>query len=88
MAGQHVVMEGRVGPEIAGDGSDMELRLTRDGAGVVQELHGRFFEQNYRGAVFSAGMGMTSISNATYTTGTLTNASPRSRASTTRPRRR
>jgi hypothetical protein len=36
---------------------------------VVQELHGRFYETNRVGALFSGGMGLTSISNATFTVG-------------------
>lgn len=68
-----VQVTGQVGPQVAGDGSAVALRQERSGAAVVQELHGRFYEPNYRGALYSAGMGMTSISNATYTSATLGN---------------
>lgn len=67
MAGQHVVAEGRVGPASAADGGDIEIRLTRDGAQTTSDLHGRFYETNYRSALFSGGMGLTAINNATYT---------------------
>jgi hypothetical protein len=60
---------GQVGPQVAGDGSSVPLRQDRSGAAVVQELHGRFYEQNFRSALFSAGMSITSISNATFTVG-------------------
>lgn len=60
---------GQVGPQVAGDGSSVPLRQDRSGATVVQELHGRFYEQNFRSALFSAGMSITSISNATFTVG-------------------
>src|SRR5437867_2066326 len=69
-----VTIRGQVGPATLGDGAEHEVRIGKTAEIVVQELHGRFFEQNYRGNVYSAGMGMTSISNATYTVGTLTNA--------------
>jgi hypothetical protein len=68
-----VEVTGQVGPAVGTDGADLPLRLGKSAEQVFQELHGRFFEQNYRGNLFSAGMGMTSISNATYTTGTLGN---------------
>lgn len=38
---------------------------------MVSELHGRFYEQTYRGNVYRSGMGITSINNATFTTATL-----------------
>jgi hypothetical protein len=62
---------GRVGPDVLADGALAKMRLGRAAEQVVQELHGRFFETNYRAAVFSGGMGLTSISNVTFTTGTL-----------------
>lgn len=64
-----VVIEGQVGPELLSDGAAAPFRQDRSGAAVVQELHGRFYESNYRAAVFSDGMGLTSISNATFTVG-------------------
>ena len=68
-----VEAQGQVGPQTLGDGSIGTLRQGRSSEVIVQELHGRFYEANFRGTLFSAGMGMTSISNATYTTGTLGN---------------
>lgn len=38
---------------------------------IVSELHGKYYEQTFRSNVFSGGMTLTSISNATFTTGTL-----------------
>jgi hypothetical protein len=67
-------MQGQAGPRTIAVGSTEDVRLGLTAEVVVQELHGRFYEQNRLGALFSAGMGMTSISNATYTVGTLTNA--------------
>lgn len=62
---------GKVGPQILGDGVAAVLRQGKMGELIAQLLHGRFYEQNYRGALFSGGMGLTDISNATFTTGTL-----------------
>lgn len=65
-----VTVEGQVGPQVLQDGVNSALRAERSGAAVVQELHGRFYEQNVRGAVFMGGMTSTSISAATFTTAT------------------
>lgn len=61
----------QVGPQVAGDGAPAIARGGKSAELVVQELHGRFYEQAYRGALFSGGMTLTSISNATFTSGTL-----------------
>lgn len=66
-----VVIQGQVGPVAAADGSNVDLRQGRSAELIVQELHGRFYEQNFRNALYSGGMGLTSIANATFTSGTL-----------------
>jgi hypothetical protein len=68
-----VTAQARVGPDVLADGSTADLQLGRGGELIVGEKHGRFYEQNFRGQLFSGGMGMTSISNATYTSATLGN---------------
>jgi hypothetical protein len=62
---------GQVGPDFFSDGVLGVIRLGKAAEQIVQELHGRFYETNYRSAVYSGGMGLTSISNVTFTTGTL-----------------
>lgn len=52
-------VEGQVGPQIVTDGAFNEFRLGKTAEQVVQELHGRFYEQNYRGVLFSGGMNLT-----------------------------
>jgi len=52
------------------DGVLVTARAGKQGDSIVSELHGRFYEQNYRGSVFRAGMTLTSISNATFTSAT------------------
>ncbi len=45
-----------VGPQAqsAADGTPLVPRLGRTGDTIISELHGRYFEQNYRGRIFSA----------------------------------
>jgi hypothetical protein len=64
-----VVAQGSVGPDILADGAPAAIRLGRGAEQIVSELHGRFYEQTFRGNVYSDGMGLTSISNATFTVG-------------------
>jgi hypothetical protein len=57
-----MLIEGKAGPQIVYDGAAEFLRLGKGGDLIVQELHGRFFEQAFRGALFSAGSGVTPLS--------------------------
>ena len=65
-------LEGQVGPRVLGDGAPAPARLTKTGAVVTADGHARFQEAALRAKLFSDGMTLTSINNATYTTGTLT----------------
>lgn len=60
-----------VGPQTAGDGSTPVMRGGRQGDGIVSELHGRFYETNFRGNLYSGGTTTTAINAATFTTATL-----------------
>lgn len=64
-----IAIKGRVGPDVLNDGAEAKVRLGRGAEQVFSELHGRYFESNFRGNVFSGGMGLTAISNATFTVG-------------------
>lgn len=44
----------RVGPDVIADGSEAPLRAGKTGEAVITNLHGRYFEQTYRGNMFSA----------------------------------
>jgi len=44
----------QVGPVPASDGTPVTARGGKAGEAIVQELHGRYYEQTYRGNVFSA----------------------------------
>jgi hypothetical protein len=67
-----MLLTGNVGEINAGDGlGNGQIRVGRLSDLIVSELHGRFYEQAFRGNLFSGGMGLTSISAATFTSGTL-----------------
>jgi hypothetical protein len=59
------------GIQLAGDGAVVPARGGRQGESMVSELHGRFYEQTYRNNVYSGGMALTAINNATFTSATL-----------------
>jgi len=46
-------INGKVGPGFAQDGSLVDPRMTKDLGTTVQELHGRYYEATYRGAIFT-----------------------------------
>lgn len=48
-----------------------DLRSDKTGALIVSDAHGRFQEAAIQGLLYSGGMTLTSISNATFSTGTL-----------------
>ena len=51
--------------------SPVVARFGKQGEQMVSELHGRFYEQTYRGNVFGGIKALTSISNATFTVATV-----------------
>jgi len=54
-----------VGPQVVADGTNPTLRGGRSGEAIVQQLHGRYFEQAFRGSLFSIGCAPTALSAAT-----------------------
>lgn len=66
-----MLSEQRTGPIVTSDGAVNPARADKQGATVTTDAHGRFQEAALRGYLFSAGMTLTSISNASFTTGTL-----------------
>lgn len=67
-----MLAEIRTGPVTSSDAANNPARADKTGALVSQDAHGRFTEAALRQTLFSAGMTITSISNATFSTGTLT----------------
>ena len=67
------VAQGQVGVQSNSDGQmPMQgFRQGRQGDLIASELHGRYYEQNFRGNVFSGGMSLTAINAATFTNATL-----------------
>jgi hypothetical protein len=66
-----MLSEVRTGLIISSDGAVNPARSDKTGAIIVADGHGRFLEPAIRNALFSSGMTITSISNATFSTGTL-----------------
>lgn len=65
------LMQGNVGPQVLGEGAQSVVaRMARSGEQVITNLHGRYAEQALRGNIYTAGMSLTSISNATFTIAT------------------
>jgi hypothetical protein len=56
-----------VGPQNFADGAQPVARSGKQADTIVSELHGRFYEQNYRGNVFSDGRTLTALTANTIT---------------------
>lgn len=54
----------------SGDSGKIPARAGRQGDAIISQLHGRNYEQNYRGNVYAGGMLLTSISNVIWTSAT------------------
>lgn len=52
----------QIGPQANSDGANPVARGIRTGEMAVSEVHGRFFEQNYRGNVYSFNAQLTALS--------------------------
>ena len=60
-----MLSEIQVGPQILADGVVESLRGGKTGEAIVQQLHGRLYEQCYRGNLYSIGCSLTALSAAT-----------------------
>jgi hypothetical protein len=65
MAG--LVVAGQTGVQAFQDGVNAPPRMMRSGELAVSEVHGRFYEQAYRGNLFSIGLNVTALSANTIT---------------------
>lgn len=54
-------IEGVVGPAQLADGTDSEPRLGRSGEQIVTELHGKYFEQAWRGNLYHASIPLAGV---------------------------
>ncbi len=66
-----MLSEIRTGPVVSSDSGINTARSDKTGALITADGHSRFQEAALRGTLFSAGMTITSIANATFSTGTL-----------------
>lgn len=60
-----ITVAGQVGPQLLSDGAQQPYRQGRSAEIIVGELHGRFYEQTFRGGLFSIGCNLTALSAAT-----------------------
>ena len=60
-----MLITGVVGPVRQGDGVGQGLRQGRTNETIIQQLHGRYYEQVFRGNVYSIGCQLTALSAAT-----------------------
>lgn len=65
-------ISGIVGPLVNSDGTTPAMRQGKTGEQIIQQLHGRYYEQVARGNVYSIGCSVTALSANTIT---LTNTS-------------
>lgn len=63
--------QGKVGPRVASDTTDIELRSDRTGAQVVTDAHGRYHEGAARGQIFSLDSDAVTLASANTTKGAL-----------------
>lgn len=72
-----MLIQGQVGAVNNQDGAQVNARQGRTGELMVSELHGRFYEQAYRGGFFSFGVTLTALTSTTATaTGVTATATP------------
>lgn len=62
-----MLLQGQTGPQTTADGTYPNLRIGKAGDIINSELHGRFYEQTYRGNLYSAGSSTTALSANTIT---------------------
>lgn len=72
-----MILQSQVGPQTAADGTLPNIRAGRSAEVIVQELHGRFYEQNFRGNMYSFGLSNTALAAANaIATGLTSSAQP------------
>lgn len=72
-----MLLQTQVGPQVTQDGTTPTIRSGKAGEIIVQELHGRFYEQNYRGNMYSFGLSNTALVAANaIATGLTSSAQP------------
>jgi hypothetical protein len=57
-----MILQGQVGSQQVTDGAQVNVRQGKSGDLIASELHGRFYEQTYRGNVYAWGKTLTALS--------------------------
>jgi hypothetical protein len=60
-----IEIQGRVGVTIAQDGTLQDPRLLKDGSSAVADAHGRYYETNYRGNIYSVSNAVAGVAPGT-----------------------
>ena len=60
-----IEIQGRVGVVVAQDGTLQDPRLLKDGSSAVSDSHGRYYETNYRGNIYSASNAVAGVAHGT-----------------------
>ncbi len=63
MATDVLISQGLTGVQNQNDGSFVTQRMGKQGEEMVSQLHGRFYEQNYRGNVYGLGISNTALTS-------------------------
>ena len=72
-----MIIQGQVGPTSSEDGVQAAARQGKLGDVIVSELHGRYYETNYRGATYRTGAtAVTALSANTITSATSATGTP------------
>lgn len=72
-----MLLQGQTGPQVTQDGTLPNVRLGKSGEQITQDLHGRFYEQTYRGNCYTFGLSNTALVNANaIATGLTSTAQP------------
>lgn len=72
-----MLLNAQVGPTVNADGSNPVLRQTKTGELAVGDVHGRFYEQCYRGNIYTGGISNTALASTNaIATGVTSSATP------------
>jgi hypothetical protein len=66
-----MIIEGKPGPLVLGDGSTATVRLGKDGGLTTQDAHSRYYEPTYRGNVYWLDSGTITLAAANTSAGAL-----------------
>lgn len=75
--GMQAEILGQVGPQVVSDGANSTFRQGKSAEQIIQQLHARFYEENYRNNLFTFGISSTALAAANaIATGLTSTAQP------------